>query len=201
MRGRATGRRGEDGEGELGLGERSGENADAVEARAGGDDAVSGDEAAGGLDADDSVEGGGDPARAGGVRAEREVGDAEGDGDGGSGAGSAGDPRRVVGAAYRAVRGAGADEAGGELIHVGTAEHDGTGGSEPRDGGGVGGRVVGVGRAGGGGGEAVDVDVALDGHGAAGEGSCSPASTRASMARASDSVSARGRRVIQMSGR
>ncbi len=71
-------------------------------------------------------------------------------------AGSVGRPDRAVGAA-------GADQPGGELVHVGLAEHDRSGGPQPGHRRGVAtGQVRERGR-GGGGGHPVDVDVVLHG--------------------------------------
>ena len=107
-----------------------------------------------------------------------------GHGDGRAGARPAGDESGPVGVRADAVGRAGADQAGGELVHVRLADHDGAGVEQGPDGRRVGRRVVGVGRAAGGGGQAGDVDVVLHreraSRPAAGR---SPAATRRSTSR------------------
>ncbi len=191
------------GEGLFRLREGAGEDRHAVEGGTGRDDAVGGDQAAGRLEADDAVEGRGDaadcprcPCRGRGRRCR-------------------GPPRPrepelepplirsgAMGVADGAVRGAGADQAGGELVQVGGAQHDRARRAQAGDDRGVRLRVVRVGRAAGGGGQACHVDVALRGEELAREGevfACGERGRRS--ARASSSTSAWGRRSIQTSGR
>ena len=81
------------------------------------------DDASRGLDADDAVQCGGHATGARRVRSEGEIDQAERYRDRRPGTGAAGDPRRIPRVADRAVRTAGADEAGRELVEVGLAEH------------------------------------------------------------------------------
>ena len=129
----AVRRGGHEGQCLFGLRERAGEYRHAVEGGAGRDHARRRDQAAGRLEADDAVEGGRDPARARGVRAQGEVDDAESHGDRRAGAGAAADARGVVGVAHRAVRRARAHQARRELVEVRGAQHDRTGGAQPGD--------------------------------------------------------------------
>ena len=147
------------------VGDVAGEHADAVERAAGREHAAGADEPAGRLQPDDPVHRGRHPARAGGVGAQGEGDDPGGDGDGAARARPAGDQIAAEHALGSAVRGAGAVEAGGELVEVGLADDDRAGGEQPGDAGGVPVRGVGERRAGGRGGEPGDVDVVLDGAG------------------------------------
>ena len=148
----------------------AGEDGDAVERAAGGDKSPGAEQAAGGLEADEIVERGGDAAGAGGVGAECETDQAGGDGDGRAGAGSARDVARVEDAGTGAVGGARAHQAGGELVEIGFADGDGAGVHQGLHDGGVAAGRVGVSRAAGGGGNAGHVDIVLDGEGDAEEG-------------------------------
>jgi hypothetical protein len=158
------------GEGLFRLLEGAGEDRHAVEGGTGRDHAVGGDEASGRLEADDAVEGRGDAATARGVRAQGQVHDAEGHRYRAARAGAAADSLGGDGVADGAVRGAGADQARGELVQVGGAQGDRACRAEAGYDRGVRLRVVRVGRAAGGGGEACHVDVALRGEELAREG-------------------------------
>ena len=107
-------------------GQRQGrrEHGHAVERPAGRHHAGARDDASRGLDADDAVQRGGHATGARRVRSEGEIDEAERHRDRRPGAGAAGDLRGIPGVADRAVRAAGADEAGRELVEVGLAEHD-----------------------------------------------------------------------------
>ena len=110
-----------------GVGTGQGEDRDAVQGAAGGDDAGGAEAAASRLEADQVVECRRHTARPGGVRAEREGDQAAGDGYGRTGTGPAGDVTVVKNAGTRAIGGTGADQARGELVHVGLADQDSPG--------------------------------------------------------------------------
>ena len=78
----------------------------------------------GGFDPDDALQARGHASRAGRVGADRDVGLAGGDRDRRSRAGSAADEFGPAAVGHRAVRRAGADEAGRELVEVGLADDD-----------------------------------------------------------------------------
>ena len=156
--------------GGLGVGGVEGEDGDAVEGLAGGDEAGGAEGTSAGFEADEVIKAGGDAAGAGGICAEGEGYLSEGDGYGGARAGTAGNVVGVEGVAGDSVGSVGTCEAGGKLVEVGLADGDGSGGAELGDDGGVfGGKVFIVG-AGGCGGEVVDVDVVVYGEGDAVEG-------------------------------
>ena len=97
---------------------------DGVECAAGGYHAARAQASARGFQADEVVESGRNTAGAGRVAAECKTHQAQRHGNRGTGAGSAADVRRVEAVAADAIRGAGTDQAGGELIQVGLADRD-----------------------------------------------------------------------------
>ncbi len=147
-----------------GGGAGEGKDAHAIERAAGGHEAGGADEALGGFPADEVVERGGHAAGAGGVGAEGERNEAGGGGHGAARAGAAGDVAGIKYTAGRAVGRAHADQAGGELVEVGLADDEGSGGAGPAHALGVGGGRVGEGRAGGGGGEDLGLGAQRDPH-------------------------------------
>src|SRR6185436_19073122 len=90
------------------------EDRDTVERAAGGDNAGGADEAAGGFQADDVVESGGDSAGAGGVGAEGEAHQSRGDSHSGTRAGASGNVIGVESVAAGAVGRTDSDQAGGK---------------------------------------------------------------------------------------
>ena len=119
-----------------------GERADLVERRGEGDQAVAGDAAVGGLQADHAAVGRGLADRAAGVRAERGDGGAVGHGGGGSAGGTAGDAFGIMRVAGGLERGVFGGRAHRELVLVHPPEGNGPGGAELADDGGVVGRAV-----------------------------------------------------------
>jgi hypothetical protein len=176
-----------------GVGGGQGEDRDRVQAAAGRHHAAGGQQAAGGLEPDQVVEGGRHPAGAGGVGAQGEA-DLTRHGHRRARAGAAGDVGGLEGVAAGAVGRAGAVEAGGELVQVGLAEgmapaaisRATTGASAAAR------RRV---RAAGGGRQAGQVDVVLDREGHAVQRQAGR--VLASSARARASSSASGSRLIQ----
>ena len=106
------------------VGDGAGEHRRAVEAAHRRDDADGAHPPDGRLEPDDPVQRRRHPARAGGVGAEGERHQPERHGHGRAGARSARHERRVEHVRRRAVRRAGADQAGGELVEVGLADDD-----------------------------------------------------------------------------
>ncbi len=100
------------------------ENRDTVIGFARRHDAVGADHPERGFDPDDALQARGHAPRACGVGADRDVGFAGGDRDRRSRAGSAADEFGPAAVGHRAVRRAGADEAGRELVEVGLADDD-----------------------------------------------------------------------------
>ena len=145
------------------------ENRDTVIGFARRHDAVGADHPERGFDPDDALQACGHASRACGVGADRDVGFAGGDRDRRSRAGSAADEFGPAAVGHRAVRRAGADEAGRELVEVGLADDDRARRPQRRHGRGVAVGRVGELRAGGGGGQAGGVDVVLDGEPDAGQ--------------------------------
>ena len=85
------------------------------------------------LDADDTVESGGDPARTAGIGSERKHDMPRSHDDGGAGTRSARNIRDVSNAAARAIGRACSGEAGCELIEIGFSETDRAGGRQALD--------------------------------------------------------------------
>ena len=148
-----------------GIADGQGEHRDAIDRAAGRHQAGIGQPALGRLEPDDIVETRRYAARACGVGTEGEGRQTTGDHAGRTGAGTAADVIRVEAVRHRAVRRAGADQAGGELVEVGLADEDGAGGAQARDHASVGLGLVGELGAGGGGRPAGGVDIVLDGEG------------------------------------
>ena len=137
-----------------------------VERGAAGNDASDGDEADGGLEADDSTPGGGTADAAAGVGAEGSVDEVCGGGCGGAGGRSAGDAIERPGIAGGAEVGDVAGAAEGELVEVELAEDDGAALFEADDDVCVfGGDAVFEHGAGGGGASACGVDVVFEADG------------------------------------
>ena len=127
---------------ERGVFDRLRERADLVERRGEGDEAVAGNAAVGGFQADDAAMRGGLADGAAGVGAERGDGGVVGDGGGGTTGRTAGDAGVVVGVAGFSERGVFGGGAHGELVLIEAAEGDRPGGAEFFDDGGVVGRDV-----------------------------------------------------------
>ena len=153
---------GGDGQHALGAEDVGRQQRDAVEAAAGGHDAALADRPERRLEADDAVEGGRHPPRAGGVGPERERDRPVGDDDGRAGARAARDVARIDDAGTRAVRRPRPRQAGRELVHVRLADRDRTGGDQAVDDERAARRGVRVGRAGRRRRRAREVDVVLD---------------------------------------
>jgi hypothetical protein len=159
---------GHGGEEEGGVADGAGHGPGAVLGVGDRDDAALGDEADGGLEADEAVDGGGAEDAAVGLGADADEGEAGRDRGAGAGARAAGVVVEGVGvageAAAAAPAGGGAWGAEvGPLAEVGLAEDDDAGLAQVGDEGGVDERaVIGEGEGAGGGDEAADVDVVLD---------------------------------------
>jgi hypothetical protein len=151
-------------------GQVGGEHADAVQRAAGGNQAARAPAALGGLEADQVVERGRHPARAGGVGAQREGHQPRRHGDRRAGAGAAADIGLVEHAQRRAIGAADPDQAGGELVEIGLADQHGAGRDQPLDHGRRALGRIGEGRAGGAGRQAGDVDIVLHRERHAGQG-------------------------------
>src|SRR5581483_9474484 len=115
---------GEGAERGAGFSNRAREDADAVERPARRKQAGGRDETPGRLEPDDAVEGGGYAAGSRGVGAERQRHQAQRDGDRAAAAAPARDVRWMTDRVAGAVRAAGPDEPGGELVEVGLADRD-----------------------------------------------------------------------------
>ena len=147
----------------VGVLDREREDRDAVEAAAGRHHAAGGDGTQRRLEADDVVEPGRDPAGPGRVGAERETDQAAGDRHGRARRGATGHDGRIEGLVRRRIGRAHAHEPGGELVEIGLADQDRTGGQQAGHRGRRLGRPVGKARAGRGRGQSGDVDVVLHG--------------------------------------
>ncbi len=145
----------------LGVGNSQGEYRDAIEGSAGRYQSGIGQPAAGRFETDDIVEAGRHAAGPGGVGAERKGYQTTGDHTGGAGAGAAADVTGVEAVADGAIRGTGADQAGGELVQIGLANQNGSCRAQAGNDGGIGTSLVSEGRAGGSGVPASCVDVVL----------------------------------------
>ncbi len=135
---------------------------DAIERAAGGHDAVRRERAETGLEAHEIVEGRGNAAGAGRVRAEREGAEALRHGDGGARAGAAGNPRRIERIAGHRERRPYADQPGRELVEVRLADRDCARGLQALDDRGAAPGEIGEGRAARARRRAGEIDIVLD---------------------------------------
>jgi hypothetical protein len=139
----------------------------AIERAAGRHDTARADQATSRLQPDDVIDRRRDPSGPGGVGAQRKGDKAGRDRDGRTRARSAGNEGRIERVRRHPVRRACADEAGRELIEIGLADQQRTGGKQPFDGRRGSLRRVREARAGGGGRQTGDVDIVLDREGQA----------------------------------
>ncbi len=144
-----------------GIGHRHREDRDRVEGAAGRHDARCRKRTERRFQPDDGVEGRRHAPRSGRVGAEREGDDAAGNRDRRSRRRTARHDRGIDGVQRHRMRRAHADEAGGELVEIGLAEHDGAGLAQLRDDEGVVCRVIGEVRASRRGRHSGDVDIVL----------------------------------------